>query len=164
MCRFSSGLAWTQGLGSHVLDGGPHVSTSELVVPSAHPSLQPKRQIVDRFSRFLHSSRQKDPILYNGRPFPQTLPIPRGIWTPPNMIPRAYPSQQPKRYLARFSRFCTDDHRVSLYTLQWDASFPLKIVPSHGGSGPHLIHSFLCPPESSTQTHLDRFIRFCRAH
>ena len=22
------------------------------------------------------------------------------------------------------------------YTLQWDASFPLKIAPSHGGSGP----------------------------
>jgi len=29
-------------------------------------------------------------------------------------------------------------------TLQWDANFPLKIVPSHGGSGPnpHLIHGW----------------------
>jgi len=28
---------------------------------------------------------------------------------------------------------------------------PLNIAPSHGGSGPHLIHGSLGPPESSTQ-------------
>jgi len=37
------------------------------------------------------------------------------------------------------------------YTLQWDAPSSLKIVPSHGGSGPHLIHGSLGPPDSSTQ-------------
>jgi len=31
-------------------------------------------------------------------------------------------------------------------------SFPLKIAPSHGRSGPHLIHGSRGPPESSTQT------------
>ena len=34
----------------------------------------------------------------------------------------------------------------SPYTLQWDAPFSLKIVPSHGGSGPHIIHGSVGPP------------------
>ena len=38
------------------------------------------------------------------------------------------------------------------YAVQWDAPFPLKFAPSHGGSGPYLIHGSLGPPESSTQT------------
>ena len=50
------------------------------------------------------------------------------------------------------------------YTLQWDTPSPLKIAPSHGVSGPNLIHSSLVPPESSTQRHLDRFSRFRSAH
>jgi len=52
------------------------------------------------------------------------------------VLPLAHPSPQPKRQIVdRFSRFCTDDQRVS-YTLQWDALFPsLKIAPSHGRSG-----------------------------
>jgi len=36
--------------------------------------------------------------------------------------------------------------------LQWDAPFPLKIAPSLWGSGPHLMHGSLRPPEFSTQT------------
>jgi len=35
------------------------------------------------------------------------------------------------------------------HTLQRDTSSPLKIAHSHGGSGPHLIHGSLSPPESS---------------
>jgi len=35
--------------------------------------------------------------------------------------------------------------------LQWAASSPLKIAPSHGNPDPHLIHGSLDPPESSTQ-------------
>jgi len=31
------------------------------------------------------------------------------------------------------------------------APFP-KIAPSHGGSGPHLVHGSLSPPESSIQS------------
>jgi len=39
------------------------------------------------------------------------------------------------------------------YTLQRDAPSPLKfkIAPSHGGSGHHLIHASLGPPQFSTQ-------------
>jgi len=37
------------------------------------------------------------------------------------------------------------------YTLQWDVLFPsLQNCPFHGGSGPHLKHGSLSPPESST--------------
>jgi len=50
-------------------------NTIELVHSSAHLSPQPKRQI-DRFCKFLHSSRQKILILYNGRPYPPELPLP----------------------------------------------------------------------------------------
>jgi len=53
---------------------------------------------------------------------------------PSNMIPWAHRSPQPKRHLDRFSRFCTAHRRVSLY-FAIGLLFPLKIVPSHGGSG-----------------------------
>ena len=52
----------------------------------------------------------------------------------------------------------------SPYTLQWAAPFPLKTVPSHGGSEPHLIHRFLGPLESTTQMASQFFSHFCRAH
>jgi len=52
-------------------------NTIELVHPSAHWSPQPKRQ-TDRFSRFLHSLRQKVPTLYNEHPCPPKLPRPMG--------------------------------------------------------------------------------------
>jgi len=41
---------------------------------------------------------------------------------------------------------------------------PLKIVPSHGESEPHLIHDSLGPHEFSAKRHVDRFSRFCTAH
>jgi len=63
----------------------------------------------------LHSSQQKVPTLYDGRPFPQKLPLPMGVLDPHlTMIPWAHPSTQPKGHLNQFSFFCTDDHRVSL--------------------------------------------------
>jgi len=51
------------------------------------------------------------------------------------MIPMAHPSPQPKRHLDRFSCFCTDDRRVSLY-FTMGRTFPLKIALPMGGSGP----------------------------
>ena len=43
-------------------------------------------------------------------------------------------------------------HRRRTWTafpiLTMGRSFPLKIAPSHGGSGPHLIHGSLGPPET----------------
>jgi len=47
------------------------------------------------------------------------------------------------------------------YTLQWDACFPPKNLPfPMWGSGPHLIHGSLEPPESSTQMASGWFSRF----
>ena len=43
---------------------------------------------------------------------------------------------QPKEHLDRFCRFCADDRRVSLYFTMGRPFLPLKIAPSHGGSGP----------------------------
>jgi len=81
---------------------GPLESTTQ----TANRSVQP----------YLHSSRQKVPIIYNGRPYPPKLPLPKGdlepIW---HMIPWAHANPQPKRHLDWFSCFCTDDRRVCLY-------------------------------------------------
>jgi len=38
------------------------------------------------------------------------------------------------------------------YALQWATAFPLKIAPSHGGSGLHLIHASLGPLDLASQT------------
>jgi len=53
-------------------------NTIELMLPSAHLSPQPKQQI----DRFLHSSRQKVPILYSGQPFPAKIPPSNGDMDP----------------------------------------------------------------------------------
>jgi len=64
-------------------------NTTELVLPSAHLSPRPKRQI-DRFSRFAQITVES-PILYNGRRFPAKLAPSHGrMWTPISvMIPWA---------------------------------------------------------------------------
>ena len=38
------------------------------------------------------------------------------------------------------------------WTLQWAALSSLKIAPSRGRSGPHLLHGFFDPSEFTTQT------------
>jgi len=77
--------------------------------------------------------------------------------------PWAHLSPQSKRRLYQFSRFCTDDRRVSLYfTMGWP--FPSKIAPLMGHLDSHPIHGSLSPPESSTKWHLDLFSHFCKAH
>jgi len=50
------------------------------------------------------------------------------------MIRWAHPSQQSKRQLYRFSRFCTDDRGVSIHSTM-GRPFPLKIALSPRGSG-----------------------------
>jgi len=58
---------------------------TELVLPLAHPSTQPKWQI-DRFSCFFTAhGRKKVPKLNNGRPFPSILPLLMGHLDP-NLI------------------------------------------------------------------------------
>ena len=74
-----------------------------------------------------------------GAPSHQNCPFPWRIWTPSNMISWAHASPKPKRYLdqlAVFAQMTTE----CMYTLQCFAHFPLKIAPSHGGSGPHVRH------------------------
>jgi len=65
----------------------------------------------------------------------------------------AHPSPQPKRHLDRFSLFCTDNGRVSLYFTMARPFHPAsKLLLPMGDVDPHLIHNSLGPSESSTQT------------
>ena len=41
---------------------------------------------------------------------------------------------------------------------------PQKGAPSRGGSGPHIIHTYLGPHQTVPKWHLDQFSRFCRAY
>jgi len=62
-----------------------------------------------------------------------------------------HPSRQPKQYLNKFSRFCTDDRRVSLH-FTMGRPFPSPqncLFPWR--SEPHLIHGSLGQPESWIQ-------------
>jgi len=106
----------------------------ELVLPSAHPSPQPKRQI-DRFSRFC-TAHDRVSILYNRRPFPPKLPLLVGGFGPHlTRVLGPIQAHNPNGISigsAVFTRMTAE----CPYTLQWDAPFPLKIAPSHGGSGP----------------------------
>ena len=115
-------------------------NTTELVLPLAHPS-PPSKRWIDQ--PFLHSSRQKVPILYSGRHFPQKLPLPRGIWT--------HPGPQTKRHLYWFSHFCTDGRRVFLYFTMGRPFPPSKLPLPMGDVDSHLTHGSLGPPDSSTQ-------------
>jgi len=63
------------------------------------------------------------------------------------MVLWAYPSPQPKQYLKRFSHFCRADGKASLYFTMGYSS-PLKIAPSHWGSGPTLPNTKLWTAKS----------------
>jgi len=58
---------------------------------------------------------------------------------------QAYPSHQPKRQTDRFRFFA----QLSSHS----SGMPMHVLsPNNGGSGPHLIHGSLGPPESWIQT------------
>ena len=61
----------------------------------------------------------------------------------------AHASPQPKRHLDRFSRLCTDDRGVSLYTglPVSPSTLPVPMLVS----GRHVIRGSFGPPESGTQ-------------
>jgi len=65
------------------------------------------------------------------------------------MLPSAHPSPQSKQHIDLLSHSCTA-HSRKLYTYN-GLFFPLKLSLPMGVSGPHLIHGFPRPPESSTQ-------------
>jgi len=96
----------------------------------------------DRFSYFHTGDRRVSLHFTMATPSPKMAPSHGGSGLPCKTrflmsytIHRTHPSPQTKRHLYRFSRFCTDDRRVSLYFTMGRPFPPLKIAPSHGGSG-----------------------------
>jgi len=106
-------------------------NTIEHVLPLAHLSPQSKRKSIG--SAVLHSSQQKVPILYNGRLFPQKFPLPMGDLEP-HLTHDSLGTSEPTTHMAFrlvFSRFCTDDRRVSLY-FTMERSSPSKLPLPRG--------------------------------
>jgi len=95
-------------------------------------SLESTTEITNRTVQpFLHSLRQKVPILYNGGPCPPELPLPMGDLD----LPRCF---RPMRIhnpngISIGSVIFAQMTAECLYTLQWFACFPLKIASSHVG-------------------------------
>jgi len=130
---------------SHMGTLAPPGEMTELVHFSANPSPQPKQQI-NRFSHFLHSHRA-----YRGMPSPSKVPLPmedlyphliHGFLGPPDPA-----SQTASRSVQLFLQ---SSGQKSLYFIMGDP-FP-QIAPSHGGSGPNLIHDSSGPSKSTAQT------------
>jgi len=112
---------------------------------------------------FLHSLWQKIPILYNGCSFPTKLPLPMG-GTTPHLIQFLEPIQAHNLNSTSTGSAVFAQMTVKCpYTSQWATPSPLKIAPSNGGCGPHLINGSLVQPSRQPKHHLDRFSRYCRA-
>jgi len=127
-------------------DLDPHLIRDSL--SQTEPTVQ---RHLDRFSCFRTGDRRVSVYSTMGTPFPQNCRFPRGSVPPlgpSNTSSLAHPSSQTKRHLYRFSHFCADNRRVSLYF----TIFPHQYCPSPWGDlDPQLIHGSLGPPESSTQ-------------
>ena len=82
------------------------------------------------------------------------------------MLPWVHPSPQPKRHLDRFSHFAqlTGDCAECPYTSQWATSSPLKLPLAVGTWTPTWCIIPWDHPTPQPIWHLDRSIRFCRAH
>ena len=107
-----------------------------------------KRQI-GQFSRFCPTDCRKCLYLTIGHPIHQNC-LPMGIWAPSNTwFVGAMRAHNPND-IDRFSRFCTDDRRLS--TLQLVRPFPPQSYPFPWGSGRPCNTWLLRSPESSTQT------------
>jgi len=77
-----------------------------------------------------------------------STPHGKGHNSPPTFRPTLLWHGRPSQQLLHR---CTAHGRQFLY-FTMGCQFPLKIAPSHGGSGPHLIHGSFGPPESTTLT------------
>jgi len=99
---------------AHVVILAPPGNMTELVLLSAHPSPQPKRQI-DRFSHFYTAHGRKSLYFTMGGPFPQYFPFSWG--SEPHLTHDFLGHSEPTIQTAsnRFRRFRTGDRRVSLY-------------------------------------------------
>jgi len=89
-------------------------NTIELVLPSVHPSPQPKWQ-VDQLSRFCTAHGRKSLYITMSAPFPKNCSLLWGIWIHLIYYSLVYPKPHPKQHLDRFSHFCIDDRIVFLY-------------------------------------------------
>ena len=123
----------------------------EFMLPSAHPSPQPKWQI-DWFRDFCTVHDRKSLYITMGDPVCKIAPSHGRSGPIYFVILWAFPRSQLKRHNDRFSRFHTGDHRVSLYFTMGRPFPPSKLPLPMGGSGPHVIHGSPDPPKSSTQT------------
>jgi len=127
----------------------------ELVLPSAYPHQQPKRQI-DRFGCFCTAHGKRSLYFTMADPLPQNCPFSWG--SGPNLTRflgsiRAHHPNGISIGSAVFVQMTAD----CPYTLQLDA-LPMRDL------GPHLIHGSLGHPSPQPKLHLDRFSSFCRAH
>jgi len=120
----------------------------KLVLPLAHPSPQPKRQI-DQFSHFCNLTAQCWPAC-SSTSFPLIIAPSHG-GSGSHLIHASLGPSEPITQKATRS--------VQLFLHRWPQSvhilynFPtLKIAPSHGDLDSYITHASLRPPESSTQT------------
>jgi len=103
----------------------------EIVLSLAHPSWQPKWQI----DWFYTAYGRKFLYFTVGNPFPQNCPFSCGDQEPHlTRFVRPIRAHNPNGILIGSAVFAQMTAECS-YTLRWDNPFPLKIAPSHGGSG-----------------------------
>ena len=140
-------------------------NTIELVLPSAHPSPQSKRQ-VDWFSHFC-TPHAKCRRACRGMPFPLNCSFPCRTCTPSNTWFLGSTRLSIPNGISLGSAVFAQLTAESPYTMQWATLSPKLPLPT-GRSGPHLdsylIHGSLGPPESIMQTASRSVQPFCRAH
>ena len=101
-------------------------NTIELVLPSAHPSPQPKWQI-DRFSRFCTAHGRKSLYLTMGDPFPKIAPFHADL--DPHLICDFLGQSKPTvQTSSRSVQLFSHSWPQSVPTLQWAAHSP-SILP-----------------------------------
>jgi len=108
------------------------MNTIELVLHSAYLSPQPKR-LINWFSRFCTTHGRKSPYLTMGNPSPKIAPFHGSIWTPSNSWFLGPVCAHNLNGITIGSAVFTQVTAECPYTLQQNASFPLKISLSHGG-------------------------------
>jgi len=122
----------------------------ELVLPSAHPSPQPKRQI-DRFSNFCTAHCKKSLYFTVGKPFPK-IATSHGRSEPPSnsWFLEPFWDDNPTSTMIDLAVY-VQVTAACPYTLLWAPLSPKLPLPM-GGSGPHPTDDSLGPSEPTTQT------------
>jgi len=138
-------------------------NTIALVLPSAHPGPQLKRQI-NQFGCFCTAHGKSSLYFTMGDPLPQNCPFSWGSGPHLTQFLGSIRTYHPNGIsIGRFCCFCTDDRRVSLY-FTIGCPFPPQNCPFPWGIWTHLIHGSLGHPSPQLKLHLNRFSHLCRAH